>query len=149
MKIFTGNDRAQEMGYQTYRELQVYLLKSHYGIALPMKYNEDKPIHMHIDFGRMLAKCECGAAEYVQPDDPYFFCKICHNATAGGLLRPVIFPDNLKEICEELLNREVQITSNAMPTQAIQEHGAGAALCWRGETLKELEAERLTYTKES
>lgn len=142
MKIFTGDDRAQEIGYQTYRELQAYLLKAHYGIQLPTEYGE-KPVKMIIDFGRMLAKCECGAAEYVQPNDPYFFCKICHNLETGGKLRKVDFPDNLKEICDELLKREVKIDSTAAPTQAIQEHGAGSALCWQGETLKELQAERL------
>jgi len=45
-----------------------------------------------IDHGRWIADCECKGAEYVDPDEPVFFCLSCLNAANGGKLRPVKFP---------------------------------------------------------
>ncbi len=156
MKIFTGNDRAQEMSFtdrlgkitfKTHREMQAYLMRLHYDVTLPGEYAE-MPIEMRIDFGRMIAQCECGGVVYVQPDDPYFYCSVCRNEGAGGLLRRVIFPDNLQEICEELLKRENQVIAALPPTQAARD-AKGLPRSWNpGQTIEDLEAERLMYIKD-
>lgn len=52
-----------------------------------------QPVVARIDHGRWIADCECKGAEYVDPDEPIFFCLSCLNTQYGGALRPVIFPD--------------------------------------------------------
>lgn len=156
MKIYTGDDRAQEMSFtdrlgkvtfKAHRELQAYMLRLYYDVTLPGDY-ADNDIEMRIDFGRMIGQCECGGVSYVQPDDPYFYCSVCRNESSGGLLRKVVFPENLQEICDELLKREVQIIAALPPTQAARD-AKGLPRSWNpGQTIQELEAERLTYTKE-
>lgn len=156
MKIYTGDDRAQEVTFtdragkvtfKTHREMQAYILRFHYDVTLPNEY-VDNPIDMRIDFGRMLSQCECGGVSYVQPDDPYFYCNVCRNEGSGGLLRKVVFPENLQEICDELLKREVQVIVALPPTQAARD-AKGLPRSWNpGQTIQELEAERLAYIKE-
>lgn len=156
MKIYDGNDRAQELTFtdragkvtfKTHREMQTYMLRFNFDVTLPNEY-ADNPIEMRIDFGRMIAQCECGGVSYVQQDDPFFYCSVCRNESAGGLLRKVEFPDNLQEICDELLKREVQVISALPPTQAARD-AKGLPRSWNpGQTVEDLEAERLAYTKE-
>lgn len=46
-----------------------------------------------IDHGRWIADCpDCNGAEYVDPDEPVFFCFGCLNTQYQGQLRPVRFP---------------------------------------------------------
>lgn len=156
MKIYTGNDRAQEVSFtdrmgkvtfKTHREMQAYIILLNYGVKMPEEY-ADAPVEMEIDFGRMIAKCECGGVSYVQPDDPYFYCSVCRNEGADGLLRRVVFPENLQEICDELLKREVMVIKSLPPTQAARE-AKGLPRCWLpGETVEQLRNERLEYIKE-
>jgi hypothetical protein len=46
-----------------------------------------------IEFGQWIARCECGGAEMVDPDEPIFFCFGCGNRTNRRYLRPVHFPE--------------------------------------------------------
>jgi hypothetical protein len=152
MKIYTGNDRAKEVEmqdrlgkvtFQTYRELQAYLMRLNFGIELPTEYTDERPVEMRIDHSRMIAVCECGGASYVQPEDNYFFCNVCHNEAVDGKLRRVIFPKNLGAICDELLKREVQTVKSLPPTQAAAV-ARGLPQSWNpGETIKMLEKQRL------
>lgn len=52
----------------------------------------EKPVIARIDHGRWLADCECNGAEYVDPNEPIFFCLSCGNTEYQGRMRPVIFP---------------------------------------------------------
>lgn len=55
-----------------------------------------QPVIARIDHGRWIADCECQGAEYVDPDEPVFFCLSCLNAAHQGALRPVVFPSEKK-----------------------------------------------------
>lgn len=63
-----------------------------------------KPVSAFVDYGRWVAQCECNGAEIVDPDVPEFFCFSCGNESNGGRLRPVIFPNEIKEIEKQLLS---------------------------------------------
>lgn len=152
-KIFTGNDRAQEvvmtdrMGklrFKTYRDLTAYLLMLHHGKKLPEDYTEETPVLMRIDKGRMIADCgSCGGASYIEPTDPFFYCMTCQNAKVGGLLRRVIIPSNLGAICDELLKREVDSPSGLAPTQAAALASGKLPRSWNPEeTIAQLKAQR-------
>jgi hypothetical protein len=154
MKIFTGTDRAKElvmrdrMGeihFKSYREMQAFMLKGNYNFDLPTEYIDAFPVKMRIDFGRMLGDCGfCKGASYVQPDDNYFFCSSCKNEAVGGKLRRVIFPDNLDEICAELLKRDAEVPQGLDPTQAACV-AKGLSRSWNpGETVEDLEKQRRT-----
>ncbi len=59
------------------------------------------PVQAFVDFGRWMARCECGQHNYVDPDEAVFFCARCGNGNSG-LARPVLFPIE-RELIEELL----------------------------------------------
>jgi hypothetical protein len=81
------------------------------------KVAERKTVNARIDFGRWVADCpDCNGCEYVNPDDPFFFCLSCGNVTLEGLARKVIFPKNMPDIEKELIRRPVNdlIGANAV-----------------------------------
>lgn len=62
---------------------------------------DDKfPVVARIDHSRWIADCDCGGAEYVDPDETIFFCFSCNNVAFNGKIRTVTFP--LKEKLEEI-----------------------------------------------
>lgn len=73
------------------------------------------PIVAYVDFGRWLARCECGQCNYVDPDDPVMYCARCGNQN-NGLARPVIFPPpaDRKMIENALIQRTVNENPAAM-----------------------------------
>ncbi len=56
------------------------------------------PVSARIDYGRWIADCECGGAEYVDPEEPIFFCMACGNKITSGRARKVVFPKNRVEV---------------------------------------------------
>ena len=101
-KIFTGLDRAKELGFTSYRD---------YLTALGIKYNHrwngkenDVIITARVDFGRWLADCQCGSAQYVEPGEP-FYCAECGMAWNEHLACQVVFPETKEEIEQELMER--------------------------------------------
>ena len=62
-----------------------------------------RAVDAEISWGRWIAICECGGAEVVDPDDPFFFCLSCENEKQNGKLRPVNFPDNIRAFEERAL----------------------------------------------
>lgn len=68
-----------------------------------------RPVAARIELGQWIADCECGGAEFVDPDEPIFACMSCGNRVDGGLMRPVIFPDpkTREEIERLVLGRPV------------------------------------------
>jgi len=76
-------------------------------LFVPLTTGKAKPVHARIELGQWIADCECRGAEFVDPDEPIFFCSSCLNREFKHRLRPVIFPDNYKEIEQLILQRPV------------------------------------------
>jgi len=148
MKIYSGKDRAKELGFKTYRDMVVEFGKR---INLPWNGEMDKtsPLKAFVVTGRWAATCECGESYYVEPSDPIGYCYgQCGNAVLGGKAREIIFPGNREEIEAALLEREL----DGVPT-AISRLGTQSALAtnlikpkdaprnWSGETVKEMRKE--------
>jgi hypothetical protein len=100
-----------------------------------------------------MASCpDCNGAEYVDPDDPFFFCLSCGNVTLEGYARRVIFPKNMDEIEVELLKRPVddRIGANAcdraMKSKPVYK---GLSRSWNpGESVADLKRQ-LAFSKEA
>jgi hypothetical protein len=110
-KIYTGLDRAREMGFTTYRDYAA-ALASRSGRPWNGKISHD-PKHAvvaFIDSGRWGWACECGNPHYAEPNEPIGYCAVCGNAVLGGQARLVIFPDNVERAAIEaaLLEREIE-----------------------------------------
>jgi len=90
MEIVTSKTIARKDGCKsTFEWLQKAALRRGY----TLKNQIGKlPVRARIDHGRWIADCECKGAEYVDPDEPIFFCLSCLNVNHGGKLRPVVFP---------------------------------------------------------
>lgn len=82
-------------------------------VDLDLTVDTSAPVVAMIDTGRWGAKCECGGAEYVEPDDvnPVFWCFTCGNVGVGGKLRPVQFPSaqEIKDIELLLIARPISM----------------------------------------
>lgn len=145
-KIFSGIDKANEMGFKTFREM-IQALAARKGYKIPSSEETGgENVVARIDFGRWIADCECGAANYVEPSDPVYFCASCGNAASGGKLRGVTFPDNRAEIEAELLERVVFVNPKLRPMDAaINARSAvpGLVRSWNpGETVQSLKMQR-------
>jgi len=58
--------------------------------------------------GQWIAECEvCGGNEFVDPEEPVFYCFGCGNREVGSYLRPVEFPAEWREIERLILERPV------------------------------------------
>jgi len=67
-------------------------------------------VYAEVDWGRWIAKCECGGVEYVCKDEKIFYCFSCGNYELNGKGRRVIFPDNQKmQRIEEVLDEREMI----------------------------------------
>lgn len=143
-KIFSGNDKAKELGYKNYREM-IAGLAARRGYVPGVEIGGTN-VFARIDFGRWIADCECGSANYVEPSDPVYFCATCGNATSGGKLRGVVFPENRAEIEAELLERVVFVNPKLKPMDAaINARSAvpGLVRSWMpGETVQTLKMQR-------
>jgi hypothetical protein len=114
-KIFSGNDRARELGFKNYRE---FVIKLSERIAFKWDGETDLSselaLQAFVTGGRWAATCECGESYYVEPVDPIGYCYGgCGNANMGGRARAIVFPDDRLEIEEALLERELEGTQTA------------------------------------
>lgn len=94
-----------------------------------------------IDTGRWGAQCECGGAEYVEPDDPVFWCFSCGNMAFGGALRRVHFPDDMADIELLLLERPISVHKGMTKIQKVfnSQPLTSARREWHvGDTIKKL-----------
>lgn len=78
-----------------------------------------------VNGGRWIADCPfsgCGGAEYVNFDDPVFFCCECRNAASGHQPIPLSVPsDDLRAGVESaLIARPVPRTRNWDPTETVE-----------------------------
>jgi hypothetical protein len=142
--IYSGNNRAKEMGIGRYRDL-VMKLAAQAGNPWSGEITDeaDKAIHARIDFSRWIGDCPCGGAAYVEPDDPIMFCPLCGNAFADGKAVRVIFPEpaEMAEIIAALEEREI-VGGFGSGTQAMltarPKYGAAARSWVPGESAADL-----------
>ena len=67
------------------------------------------PVHALLSNGRWMALCDqprCMGCEMVDPWEKVFFCLTCGNGNTGKA-RPVIFPQDWKEIEDAMLERDM------------------------------------------
>jgi hypothetical protein len=80
-------------------------------IILPIQENKFsiEPVQGFIENSQWIGRCECGGCEFVDTDEPVFYCFCCCNRAQNHMLRRVIFPDfaTRKEIERLLLLRPV------------------------------------------
>lgn len=91
MPIIDGTTKAHEEGIQTYEARMRGIAPR--GVRWKGEFCDEPPVKARIDFGRLIADCECGGAEYVTKDYPWFFCFSCGNQITGGCARPVDFSE--------------------------------------------------------
>lgn len=113
-KITDAKDNAGRSGYKSHVEW-IDKMSANMAKRNVIKHKfigkvSGDPIYARIDFGRWIADCECGGAEYVSPDEPVFFCMSCGNEDTKGDARPVVFPEeNERKMIEaELVKRKVR-----------------------------------------
>lgn len=134
----------------------VKLKRRGHDMLLQEEVAQEHPIQAQIDWGRWIAKCECGGAEYVTREDPVFYCFSCGNHISGGMLRPVQFPSKKteKKIVALLMERPQDMSrgtdkfSRALKAnpQVVRDPETGRvhvlSRSWDpGETVKDLEAQ--------
>ena len=116
-KIITAKDYAAREGAKTIKErirrISNEMVRRNI-LDTPFDDSEvvGKPVNAEINWGQWIAKCECGGAEAVDPDEPIFYCFSCGNYANHGKPRPVIFPDQKErgKIEREILKRPVKIS---------------------------------------
>lgn len=96
-RIITAQDYCKREGVSSIRErirkrLSALRKKN---ILLICNYEnvQGRVVYARIELGQWCANCECGGVEFVDPNDPIFFCLSCGNRVDAGNLRPVLFPD--------------------------------------------------------
>ena len=115
------------------------------------------PVYAEVNFGQWVARCECGGAETVDPDEPIFYCFSCGNFDNHGKPRKVIFPSKkeMKDIETVLLERPVKIKPrshmieraiDATPT-ITDKYGVLSRSWLPGETVKHLRKENKESNK--
>ena len=111
-KIYTAKDDAKRKkmpGVTAYvRSLSVQMAQR--GL-IPFPWDgrtvTGEPVYALVDHGRWMAICDkCNNPEYVDPDEPIFFCCRCGNGDQRSA-RPVAFPQNRAEIEAALLSIEI------------------------------------------
>ncbi len=83
--------------------------KRGYPVKVQFDRVSPRPVRARIELGQWVADCECRGVEFVDPDEPIFFCFGCANRTDAGMVRPVEFPPEAerKEIERLVLERPV------------------------------------------
>lgn len=141
--IYTGNDKAIELGYTSYREMIIRLAERN-GKPWHGEFS-DSSVYARIDFSRWIADCECGGASYVDMADDFFYCSSCGNQAHDGKARHVIFPNegDRKKIEEELLKRKTKSRLGLFGTDAAMNATGIISRSWRpGESVETLKEQR-------
>ncbi len=150
--FITAKNMATREGLSSTKE-RIELIRAKFIHTHPLaaqkigKWAEVKPVYARVDFGRWIADCECGGAEYIDPEYPLFFCNSCGNNEYNGQLRPTIIPDaGEREAIEKVLIKRP--VDNSRGSDAIQKAIlsrpiiARLARSWEpGETIDDLKAQ--------
>lgn len=148
MKIFTGLDRARELGFDNYRNFMIKLAVNN-GNPWKGEFTESNPLYAYVDNARWSVLCECSSPYYADPtDDKFGYCPVCGNAVLDGAARRMIFPADREDIEQELLERELdsKIHPDKITTQAMLMPGLVKPKyidrSWKpGESVKDLQKE--------
>ena len=114
-KAITAKDYAIREKHKDTRD-RIRQIASRHGLHL---YEEVSgiPVKAQLDFGRWIARCECGGAEAVDPSDPVFFCVSCGNYRNSGRLRRVEFPADYKAVEKKVMARKVNLGPSDDPIE--------------------------------
>ena len=111
--IVTAKHYAKQEGASNVKERILKLRDRIYrekGIALEV-LDIDKPsgtpVYARIEQGAWIADCECGGAQFVDADEPVYYCFGCGNRGNKFRVRPVIFPEQRQAIEALILARPV------------------------------------------
>lgn len=111
--IVTAKHYAKQEGAESVKDRILKLRDRIYrekGVALEV-LDIDKPsgtpVYARIEQGAWIADCECGGAQFVDADEPVYFCFGCGNRANKFRVRPVIFPDQRQAIEALILARPV------------------------------------------
>ena len=111
MKIYTALDYAiKRDGVKTVKERVQKYQRDFKNKGMPVKVTfkpVGKAIPARIYQSHWIADCECGGAEFVDYNEPVFFCWGCGNQKTNGAVRPVLFPRNREKIEAKILERPV------------------------------------------
>ena len=112
-KIFTALDYAKNRdGVETVKEriqkIQAQHLQKGIHVKIDFSLAGSDSVYARIWQGHWIADCECGGAEFVDPNEPIFFCWSCGNRKTSGKVRQVIFPKNRTDIEKKILERPVK-----------------------------------------
>ena len=121
-KIYDLTDKAKDEGFATpedYHRGMVSKWKAENKLfAWGGHETSGSPVYAIVDRGRWLAKCECGAYDWVAPDHK-FWCFVCGNIATKGRARPVVFPEDKAEIEAELLRRDIIVGAGKSDVQKL------------------------------
>src|SRR3989304_4163170 len=111
--IINSSHYARARGVKTSREFILKIREDIHkkrGVIVQIKDLDKlagKPVRARIWQGQWIADCECRGASFVDPEEPIFFCFCCGNRSNSNRPRPVVFPENWKEIEALVLERPV------------------------------------------
>ena len=111
-----------------------------------------------ISQGRWSAACpDCGGTEYVEPEEPIFYCFSCGNFKINGKARKVVFPNpkKRKEIEKLLLERPMrfrggsEMISRNFQARPVEKDERGRFLyrSWKPGELNQIKAENESMKK--
>jgi hypothetical protein len=102
--VKTAKDKATEEKFKSVAE-RITVLAVRYNHKYVNDRPSGNPVYARIDYARWIADCECGGAEYVDPEEPIFFCMACGNKATSGRARKVEFPKDRVNIENETMNK--------------------------------------------
>jgi len=114
MKIIDGKSIVAGRGFSSYREWVIRMsdIAPHYQTWTGAIQQNYPSVLAEIEHGRWIARCpapRCNGAEYIDLDDPFFFCLSCGNSSSGEAY-PVTLPEPelIKEIEKALTERPLK-----------------------------------------
>jgi hypothetical protein len=112
MKVITAMDLARRYQCGSVGELYLMLAqrskaKGLFQVMWDGQRVSGEPIVAFIDFGRWVARCECGQYNYVDPLEQILFCAKCGNGNSG-MARAVQFP-------QESVRKRIEMLIMARP----------------------------------
>jgi hypothetical protein len=109
-EFVTAKDLVRRGAYPSVRAM-VHAMSQTRGLPWTGKVS-GAALYARVDFMRWLVDCpHCGGAEYIDPEEPFFFCVSCGNAENRGDAYPVIVPSKRDRDAIEraLLERPVRV----------------------------------------
>lgn len=112
--IVNARHYAEARGVKTVREFTLKLrddISKSRGVSVLIRGINDTPkgapVYARVWQGQWIADCKCGGASFIDPEDAFFFCFGCGNRQNENRPRPVVVPEDWKEIEQALLARPV------------------------------------------